>query len=56
MKSQRVNSLKGDLANFEELGIKDEQFTQIFKYDPIYTLSKFGKFLYGDFSYILTAK
>ncbi len=38
----------------EEFGIKEQEFSEFFKYEPIYTLTKFGKFLYGDFSYILT--
>ena len=53
---QKVNSLKVDLANFEEFGIKEQEFSQIFKFEPIYTLSQFGKFLYGDLSEILTLK
>ena len=49
--------MKDDLANFEEFGIKEQEFSKIFKTDPIYTLSQFVKFLYPyDLSEILTFK
>jgi hypothetical protein len=34
-----VESLKLDLANIEEFGIKEKEFTQIVKCEPIYTLA-----------------
>ena len=39
-KSESVidNSLKNDLDNFEEFGIREREFSEIFKYQPIYTL------------------
>ena len=40
--------MKVDLANFEEFGIKEKEFSEVFKYEPIYTLVQFGKFLYGS--------
>ncbi len=43
-----VYPLKADLENFEEFGIKEKEFTEFFKYEPIYTLAQFGKFLYGS--------
>jgi hypothetical protein len=46
--------LKVDLENFEEFGIKEQEFSELFKYEPIYTLTQFGKFLYGIFNAILT--
>jgi hypothetical protein len=48
--------LKVDLENFEDFGIKEQEFSELFKYEPIYTLAQFGKFLYGDPSEILTLK
>ena len=33
-----LNSFKLELVNFEENGIKEQEFSQIFKYEPIYTL------------------
>ena len=46
--SQKINSLKVDLANFEEFGIKEQEFSEIFKNEPVYTLSQFGKYLYSS--------
>jgi hypothetical protein len=40
-----LNAWKNDLANFEDFGIKEQEFSQLFKYEPIYTLAQFGKFL-----------
>jgi hypothetical protein len=40
----------------EEFGIKEQEFSEFFKYEPIYTLAQFGKILYGDLSQILTLK
>ena len=42
---EKVNSLKVDLANLEEFGIKEEEFSQIFKTKPVFTLTEFGDFL-----------
>ena len=50
------NSLKSDLANFEEFGIKEKEFSELFKYEPIYYVAQYGKFLFGDPSEILTFK
>ena len=36
---EQVISLKVDLANFEEDGIKEQEFSQLFKYEPIYTVA-----------------
>ena len=33
------NYFKADLANFEEFGIQEEKFIQLFKSFPIYTLA-----------------
>ena len=46
--SQKINSLKVDLANFEEFGIKEQEFSEIFKHKPVYTLFRFGKYLYSS--------
>ncbi len=40
--------MKVDLENFEDFGIKEQEFSELFKYEPIYTLAQFGKFLYGS--------
>ena len=40
--------MKNSLVNFEEFGIKEKEFSEIFKYDPVYTLSQFGNFLYAS--------
>ncbi len=48
--------MKVDLKNFEEYGIKEQEFSKLFKSEPVYTLTKFGKFLYGDFSEVLTLR
>ncbi len=48
--------MKIDLENFEEFGIKEQKFSELFKYEPIYNLAQFGKFLHGDPSDILTLK
>ena len=32
------------------------EFSELFKYEPIYNLAQFGKFLHGDPSEILTLK
>jgi hypothetical protein len=48
--------LKVDLENLEEFGIKEQEFFELFKYEPTYNLSRFGKFLHGDPSEILTLK
>ena len=53
---KKVNAWKVDLANFEEFGIKEQEFSELFKYEPIYNLTQFGKFLHGDPSEILTLK
>ena len=34
-----VFPLKVDLENFEEYGIKEQEFSELFKYEPIYTLA-----------------
>ena len=47
---EEAASLKNDLANFEEFGIKEQEFSQIFKTKPLYTIAQLGKFLYGDLS------
>ena len=31
-------SLKVELGNFEKYGIKEREFSELFKYEPIYTL------------------
>ena len=46
--SQKVNSLKNDLANFEEFGIKEKEFSELLNYEPVYTLSQFGQYLYAS--------
>ena len=57
MASQKVNSLIADLANFEEYGIKEQEFSQLTKSSPIYTITQFGKFFnQDDLSEILTLK
>ena len=48
--------MKVHLENFEEFGIKEQEFSELFKYEPIYNLAQFGKFLNGDPSEILTQK
>ncbi len=48
--------MKVDLENFEDFGIKEQEFSELFKSEPIYTLTKFGKFLYGDLSEVLTLR
>jgi hypothetical protein len=48
--------LKAYLKDIEEFGIKEQEFTEIFKNEPIYTLTDFGKFKYGDLSEILTLR
>ena len=53
---KKVNAWKVDLANFEEFGIKEEEFSKLFNYEPIYNIAQFGKFLHGDPSEILTLK
>ena len=40
--------MKVDLENFEEFGIKEQEFSELFKSEPIYTLAQFGKFLHGS--------
>jgi hypothetical protein len=35
----KIYSLKVDLANFEEFGIKEQEFSEIFKSEPIYTVA-----------------
>ncbi len=53
---KKVNVWKVDLTNIEEYGIKVSEFSELFKYVPIYNLAQFGKFLHGDPSEILTLK
>ena len=36
------------MENVEEFGIKEEEFSKIVKFKPIYTLAWFGNFLYGS--------
>ena len=48
--------MKVELENFEDFGIKEQEFSELFKYEPIYNLAQFGKFLHGDPSEILTLK
>ena len=40
--------MKVDLANFEEFGIKEQEFSEIFKFEPVYTLAQFGNYLYAS--------
>ena len=40
--------MKVDLETYEDNGIKEQEFSELFKYEPIYTLPQFGKFLYGS--------
>ncbi len=44
------------MANFEEFGIKEKDFKELFKYEPIYNVTWFVKFLHGDPSEISTLK
>ena len=44
------------MANVEDFGIKEQEFSKIFKSEPIYTPAQFGKYFYGDLSEILTLK
>ena len=48
--------MKDDLTNLEEFGIKEQEFSELCKSEPIYTLDQVGKFLFGDLSEILTLK
>ena len=36
------------MANFEENGIKEKEFNEIFNFEPICTLAEFGDYLYGS--------
>ena len=51
---KNYNSHKVNLKDFEEFGIREEDFSNIFESKPVYTLAEFGNYLYGDFSEILT--
>ena len=44
------------MANFDELGIKEQEFSENFKSEPIYSVAQFGKFLIGELSEILSFK
>ena len=44
----KVHNLKRDLENFEEFGIKEQEFSELFKYESIYTIYQFGKYLYAS--------
>ena len=50
---EKVNSLKIDLANFEEFGINEEEFKKFFKSQPVYSLAQLGEYSY-DYSKILS--
>ena len=36
------------MSNFEEFGIKEQEFSELFKYEPVYTLSHFGNYFYAS--------
>ena len=40
---EKYNSLKIDLANFEEFGINEEEFKKFFKSQPVYSLAQLGE-------------
>ena len=40
----KVSSLKLDFANIEEDGIKEKEFSQLLKSEPIYTLNQFKNY------------
>ena len=47
--------MKYSLENIEEFGIKEQEFSEILKFEPIYTLAQFGNYLHhGDASGIFT--
>ena len=40
--------MKDDIAYFEEFGIREKEFSEIIKYEPVYTIAQFGKYLYAS--------
>jgi len=36
------------LSNIEDFGVKEKEFSEIIKYEPIYTLQQFAKYYFGS--------